>query len=67
MDVNREGRRAASRPGREEEEEEVVMGNRGDEGPPGEAGQTVKSRVQLISSVYRREAFGGVQRGGVDG
>lgn len=62
MDVNSEGRQAASRPGREE----VMMENRDYEGPPGEAGQTAESRVQLISSVYRREAFGGVQRGGAE-
>lgn len=42
------------------------MENRDYEGPPGEAGQTAESRVQLISSVYRREAFGGVQRGGAE-
>lgn len=35
-------------------------------GPPGEGGQTAESRVQLVSSVYRREAFGGVQRGGAE-
>lgn len=66
MDVNSEGRQAASRPGREE----VMMENTGCERGPlggGEgAGQTAESRAQLVSSVYRREAFGGVQRGGAE-